>query len=90
MFDWFWSRDSQAFAPVGLLNCREVTRSSRRERTRCVRDSLVLKLDVTNRSEVEAAVKAAEDHLGGIDVLVNNTGIGYFGAVELTFRTSHF
>jgi len=47
-------------------------------------------LDVTNRSEVEAAVKAAEDHLGGIDVLVNNTGIGYFGAVELTFRTSHF
>jgi NAD(P)-dependent dehydrogenase (short-subunit alcohol dehydrogenase family) len=27
-------------------------------------------------------VKAAEEHFGGIDVLVNNAGIGYFAAVE--------
>lgn len=45
-------------------------------------DALVLKLDVTNRSQAEEAVKAAEEHYGGIDVLVNNAGIGYFAAVE--------
>jgi len=45
-------------------------------------DALVLKLDVTDRSQAEEAVKAAEDHFGGIDVLVNNAGIGYFAAVE--------
>jgi NAD(P)-dependent dehydrogenase (short-subunit alcohol dehydrogenase family) len=45
-------------------------------------DALVLKLDVTDRSQAESAVRAAEDHFGGIDVLVNNAGIGYFAAVE--------
>ena len=45
-------------------------------------DALILKLDITDRSQVEEAVKAAEDHFGGIDVLVNNAGIGYFAAVE--------
>jgi NAD(P)-dependent dehydrogenase (short-subunit alcohol dehydrogenase family) len=32
--------------------------------------------------QVEEAVEAAEKHLGGIDVLVNNAGIGSFAAVE--------
>jgi NAD(P)-dependent dehydrogenase (short-subunit alcohol dehydrogenase family) len=45
-------------------------------------EALVLKLDVTDPSQAEKAVKAAEDHYGGIDVLVNNAGIGYFAAVE--------
>jgi len=45
-------------------------------------DALILKLDVTDRTQAEEAVKAAEDHFGGIDVLVNNAGIGYFAAVE--------
>ena len=45
-------------------------------------DALILKLDVTDRAQAEAAVKAAEEHYGGIDVLVNNAGIGYFAAVE--------
>ena len=44
--------------------------------------ALVLKLDVTVRSEVDAAVKAAAQHFGRIDVLVNNAGLGYFGSVE--------
>jgi NAD(P)-dependent dehydrogenase (short-subunit alcohol dehydrogenase family) len=44
--------------------------------------ALVLALDVTDRAQAEAAVKAAEDHFGRIDVLVNNAGIGYFAAVE--------
>lgn len=50
-------------------------------------DALVLKLDVTDRSQAEAAVKAAEEHYGGIDVLVNNAGIGYFAAVEESDET---
>jgi NAD(P)-dependent dehydrogenase (short-subunit alcohol dehydrogenase family) len=44
--------------------------------------ALVLKLDVTKPEEVAAAVQAAEAEFGGIDVLVNNAGIGYFAAIE--------
>lgn len=44
--------------------------------------ALVLELDVTDPVEVDAAVGSAEKHFGAIDVLVNNAGIGYFGAVE--------
>ena len=45
-------------------------------------DALVLKLDVTDQNQIDAAIKAAEDKFGRIDVLVNNAGIGYFAAVE--------
>ncbi len=45
-------------------------------------EALVLKLDVTDQSEIDAAIKAAEKKFGGIDVLVNNAGIGYFAAIE--------
>jgi NAD(P)-dependent dehydrogenase (short-subunit alcohol dehydrogenase family) len=45
-------------------------------------DALILELDVTHRSQAEEAIKTAEDHFGGVDVLVNNAGIGYFAAVE--------
>ncbi len=50
-------------------------------------DVLVLKLDVTNRTQAEEAVRAAEEHFGSIDVLVNNAGIGYFAAVEESDET---
>jgi NAD(P)-dependent dehydrogenase (short-subunit alcohol dehydrogenase family) len=45
-------------------------------------EALVLKLDVTDPVLVHAAVIAAEEKFGQIDVLVNNAGIGYFAAVE--------
>ena len=44
--------------------------------------SLAIKLDVTNPEEIVAAVAEAVAHFGKIDVLVNNAGIGYFGAIE--------
>ena len=50
-------------------------------------DALVLKLDVTDHVQAESAVKAAEEHFGSIDVLVNNAGIGYFAAVEESEET---
>ena len=45
-------------------------------------EALVLKLDVTDQGQIDAAIKAAEVKFGGIDVLVNNAGIGYFAAIE--------
>jgi NAD(P)-dependent dehydrogenase (short-subunit alcohol dehydrogenase family) len=45
-------------------------------------NTLGLALDVTIPEQVTAAVQAAIAHFGRIDVLVNNAGIGYFGAVE--------
>jgi NAD(P)-dependent dehydrogenase (short-subunit alcohol dehydrogenase family) len=44
--------------------------------------ALALRLDVTDAAQVAESVRHAEDHFGGIDVLVNNAGIGYFAAVE--------
>src|SRR5215207_8670706 len=45
-------------------------------------DVLVVKLDVTSPADAQAAVQAAVDRFGRIDVLVNNAGNFYAGFFE--------
>jgi NAD(P)-dependent dehydrogenase (short-subunit alcohol dehydrogenase family) len=47
-----------------------------------VDDLLVVKLDVTSPQDAEAAVAAAVDRFGGVDVLVNNAGSNFAGYFE--------
>ncbi len=44
--------------------------------------AIAVKLDVTNTAEIKTAVQQVKEKFGQIDVLVNNAGIGYFGAIE--------
>jgi 3-oxoacyl-[acyl-carrier protein] reductase len=42
---------------------------------RDLRDPLIVQCDVTNPDEVEAMMKQIADRFGGVDILVNNSGI---------------
>lgn len=44
--------------------------------------ALAVKLDVTKAEEITSSVNQIVEKFGSIDVLVNNAGIGYFGAAE--------
>jgi len=44
--------------------------------------AFAVKLDVTDPAQIKAAVAQVNEKFGQIDVLVNNAGIGYFGAIE--------
>ena len=43
---------------------------------------LKLQLDVTSPASISKCIKAALDHFGCIDVLINNAGYGLFGDTE--------
>lgn len=44
--------------------------------------ALAVGLDVTDRSQIDAAVAAVTERFGAVDVLVNNAGLASVGAVE--------
>lgn len=45
---------------------------------------LTLPCDVADRERVRGIMKSCVDHLGGIDILINNAGIGVYGETERT------
>ncbi|WP_425409211.1 SDR family oxidoreductase [Hyphococcus sp.] len=44
--------------------------------------AIALKHDVTDKAEWESALKQTADAFGGIDILINNAGIGGAGSIE--------
>ncbi len=47
-------------------------------------EALALVLDITNSKLIESAFQLVKEKFGGIDVLVNNAGFGFAGAIEET------
>jgi len=45
---------------------------------------LAIDCDVTNRKDVRKVIHFCAEHYGGIDILINNAGIGVYGACEKT------
>lgn len=50
-------------------------------------NAFALTLDITKSIEIEKAVKIVKERFGKIDMLVNNAGFGFAGAIEETSIT---
>jgi NAD(P)-dependent dehydrogenase (short-subunit alcohol dehydrogenase family) len=80
----------RAFAEYALENGIKVAATARdtskfSELTKKYGDKIFAQtLDVTDRENIRAAVKTANDHFGQIDVLINNAGFDVVGPVEET------
>ncbi|SDW03746.1 SDR family oxidoreductase [Paenibacillus sp. CF384] len=74
------------FAKLGW-NVAATMRTPENETELTAYDNIKLfKLDVTNLDEVKAAVEDAIAAFGKIDVVVNNAGMGVYGALELAME----
>ncbi|MBW9276109.1 MAG: SDR family NAD(P)-dependent oxidoreductase [Candidatus Thiodiazotropha sp. (ex. Lucinisca nassula)] len=46
--------------------------------------AIPLKMDITDREQIDAVIETIEKDHGGIDLLINNAGFGMYGAMEET------
>ncbi len=52
-------------------------------------DAYAIRLDVTDQSSIDAAVKTAEKHSGGIDILINNAALFDLAPIREITRESY-
>ncbi|BBY46711.1 short-chain dehydrogenase/reductase (plasmid) [Mycolicibacterium arabiense] len=80
-FGWEWTLAALRRGDRVAATARDLT--TLRELSVDYHDSLLpLVLDVTDESAASAAVRAAHEHFGQLDVVVNNAGYGLYGFVE--------
>lgn len=81
-------KSSAIFFAQNGWNVAATMRSPEKEKELIYYENIKLfKLDVTNPHEVTNAVNDAIDTFGKIDVVLNNAGVGTYGALELINRT---